>query len=481
MKLRDTLGLTFDDVLLVPKRSSVASRTAVHTTARLTRRLSLAIPILSANMDTVTEAAMAIAMAQLGGLGAIHRFMSSERQAAEVARVKRAESYIVEDPATVPPEASVAAARGLLETGGIGGLLVVDGAGHLLGLVTTRDVLFAPDPLARVETVMTPRARLVTAPDGIRLEAAQGLLHQHRVEKLPLLDSAGRVTGLITAQDIVKLQRHPAATKDGKGRLRVAAAVGVRAADLDRARLCVAAGADVLVVDIAHGHSDHALKMVTALKDQFPGVEVVAGNVAAADGVRALAEAGADAVKVGVGSGSICITRQVTGFGVPQLTAILDCAEAAQALDVPLIADGGVRNGGDLTKALAAGASTAMIGSLLAGTEESPGASVVRDGRRYKVVRGMASLTANVDRKALETDGPLANDDWEKVVPEGVEAVVPYRGRAADVLHQLVGGLRSGLSYAGATCLAELQANAEFIQITPAGVRESGPHDVQTV
>jgi IMP dehydrogenase len=481
MKLRETPGLTFDDVLLVPKRSSVASRTAVSTTARLTRRLSLALPIISANMDTVTEAAMAIAMAQLGGLGAIHRFMSSERQAAEVARVKRAESYIVEGPATVTPEKTVAAARTLMEASGIGGLLVVDGAGQLLGLVTTRDVLFAPDPTASVSTVMSPRAHLVTAPDGIRLEAAQRLLHEHRVEKLPLLDHDGKVVGLITAQDIVKLQHHPMATKDAKGRLRVGAAVGVRATDLERAALCVAAGADALVVDIAHGHSDHALKMVSELKRRFPNVEVIGGNVAAADGVRALADAGADAVKVGVGSGSICITRQVTGFGVPQLTAIMDCAEAAQALDVPLIADGGVRNGGDLTKALAAGASTTMIGSLLAGTEESPGASVVRDGRRYKVVRGMASLTANVDRKALDQGGQIANDDWEKVVPEGVEAVVPYRGHAADVLHQLVGGLRSGLSYAGATCLAELQANAEFIQITSAGVRESGPHDVQTL
>jgi IMP dehydrogenase len=380
----------------------------------------------------------------------------------------------------VAPATTVATARTLMETSGIGGLLVVAGDGQLLGLVTTRDVLFAPDPLAAVDTVMTPRASLVSALAGIRLEAAQRLLHEHRVEKLPLLDDAGRVVGLITAQDIVKLQRHPGATKDAKGRLRVGAAIGVRASDLDRAALCVSSGADVLIVDIAHGHSDHALDMVRELKRRVPNVEVVAGNVAAADGVRALAEAGADAVKVGVGSGSICITRQVTGFGVPQLTAILDCAEAARQLDVPLIADGGVRNGGDLTKALAAGASTAMVGSLLAGTEESPGASVVRDGRRYKVVRGMASLSANVDRKAIDGGAPLANDDWEKVVPEGVEDVVPYRGRAADVLHQLVGGLRSGLSYAGATCLDELQANAEFVRITPAGMRESGPHDVQT-
>jgi IMP dehydrogenase len=479
MKLRDSLGLTFDDVLLIPRRSSVASRTAVNTASRLTRRLQLAIPIISANMDTVTEAPMAIAIAQLGGIGAIHRFMTAERQAAEVARVKRAESHRVEKPATIAPSATVSAARAALEAGGIGGLLVVDAAQRLIGLVTSRDVLFAPEAGATVESIMTGGDRLVTASEDISLEAARRLLHQHRVEKLPLIAADGRVVGLITAQDIIKLARHPDATKDSKGRLRVAAAIGVRPTDLDRAAQCVAAGADVLVVDIAHGHSDHAIKMVGELKQRFPEVDVIAGNVAAADGVRDLAAAGADAIKVGVGSGSICITRIVTGFGVPQLTAILDCAEAAAALDIPVIADGGVRTGGDLTKALAAGASTAMVGSLLAGTDESPGASFIRDGRRYKVVRGMASLTANVDRKTLE-QGEFADDDWEKVVPEGVEAVVPYRGRAADVLHQLIGGLRSGLSYAGATSIASLQANAEFIRITPAGVRESGPHDVET-
>jgi IMP dehydrogenase len=481
MNVRDSLGLTFDDVLLAPKRSSVASRTAVNTSAPLTRRLNLAIPIISANMDTVTEAPMAMAIARAGGLGAIHRFMTPARQAAEVARVKRAESHIVEQPATVSPTATVATARSMLLSAGIGGLLVVSAAGELVGLLTTRDVLFAPDERAQVSTVMTPRERLVTGPSGLSLEAAQRLLHEHRVEKLPLLDNTGAVVGLITAQDIIKMAQHPLATKDSKGRLRVAAAVGVRANDLERAELCVAAGADVLVVDIAHGHSDHALKMIRELKRRFPAVDVIGGNVATAEGVCDLAEAGADAVKVGVGSGSICITRLVTGFGVPQLTAIMDCAEAARNAGLPLIADGGIRSGGDLTKALAAGASTVMVGSLLAGTEESPGISVIRDGQRFKVVRGMASLTANVDRLALEHQGPVDQDDWDKVVPEGVEAVVPYRGAAADVLHQLVGGLRSGLSYAGASNVAELQANAEFIRITPAGVRESGPHDVQTL
>jgi len=483
MKIRDDEGLTFDDVLLVPQRSAIVSRSAVNTHARLTPRITLNIPIISANMDTVTESAMAIAMARTGGLGAIHRFMTIERQAIEVARVKRAESYVVESPAMIVPAATAGEARQAMEVSGIGGLLVVGGSGELVGLLTRRDVLLAPDPAMPVEALMTPRARLVTAPMGISMEEAGRLLHQHRVEKLPLLDEEGRVAGLITSQDIIKLQQHPQATKDSKGRLRVSAAVGVRSSDIQRAEACVAAGVDVLVVDIAHGHSDHAINMVRELKRRFPQVEVIAGNVATAQGVRDLAEAGADAVKIGVGSGSICTTRVVTGFGVPQLTAIIDSAEAARELGVPLIADGGIRNGGDLTKALAAGADTAMAGSLLAGTEESPGASIVRDGQRFKVVRGMASLSANVERRAIERggDAPIDPLEWEQVVPEGVEAVVPYRGAVADILHQLIGGLRSGLSYAGATCIAELQQNAEFIRITPGGMRESGAHDVQTL
>jgi len=483
MQVRDTEGLTFDDVLLVPQRSAIVSRSAVNTSARLTRRIMLNIPIISANMDTVTESAMAIAMARAGGLGALHRFMTIERQAAEVTRVKRAESYVVESPATITPQTTVGEARQMMETQGIGGLLVVSDGGELVGLLTRRDVLLALDPSAPVETLMTPRARLVTAQVGIGMEEARRLLHEHRVEKLPLLDKHGQVAGLITSQDIVKLQKHPQATKDSKGRLRVAAAMGVRPSDLQRAEACVAAGADALVVDIAHGHSEHAVHMVRELKRRFPQVEVIAGNVATAQGVRDLAEAGADAVKVGVGSGSICTTRIVTGFGVPQLTAIMDCARAARELDVPIIADGGIRNGGDVTKALAAGAETVMVGSLLAGTEESPGASIVRDGRRFKVVRGMASLSANVERRAIEKgqDAPADPLEWEQVVPEGVEAVVPYRGDVADILHQLVGGLRSGLSYAGATCIAELQQNAEFIRMTPSGMRESGAHDVEAL
>jgi IMP dehydrogenase len=479
--VRPTLGLTFDDVLLVPKRSTVPSRTAVSTASCLTRNIPLAIPVVSANMDTVTEANMAIAVARAGGIGIVHRFMPAQRQAAEVARVKRAESYVVEDPVLVAPGDSVAVARSLMTAHGIGGLAVVDYTGELAGLVTTRDVLFAPDETAPVSSVMTPRDRLVTltASHTASQEEARTLLHQHRIEKLPLIDEHGHLRGLITAQDLIKPGTNPDASKDTKGRLRVGAAVGVRPDDLDRASACLSAGADLLVVDIAHGHADHALAMIRDLKRQFPAAEVVGGNVATAQAVRDLIEAGADGVKVGVGSGSICITRQVAGFGVPQLTAILDCAEEAHQAKVPLIADGGVRSSGDLVKALAAGASTVMIGSMLAGTAESPGAPVIRDGRRYKVVRGMASLTANIDRKRIERGAEVEDEDWERVVPEGVEAVVPFRGEAAEVLHQLVGGLRSGLSYAGATSLEELWQNAEFVQMTAAGAQESGPHDVQ--
>ncbi|MCU0486354.1 MAG: IMP dehydrogenase [Anaerolineales bacterium] len=485
MHIRETPGLTFDDVLLVPRRSSIASRSAVDTSARLARHLRLAIPIISANMDTVTEADMAIAMALAGGMGAIHRFMTHERQAAEVARVKRAESFVVESPATISPDASVTQARQMLHDLGIGGLLVTGPDGALLGMLTNRDILLAPDPLAPLSSVMTPREQLITltacGPQCDDLERARQLLHAHRIEKLPLLNEHGRVIGLVTAQDIIKHEQYPLATKDSKGRLCVAAAVGVKPGDLIRSEACVAAGADALVVDIAHGHSDHAIQVVRELKQSFPHTEIIAGNVATAAGVQDLVEAGADAVKVGVGSGSICTTRIVTGFGVPQLTALIDCAVAARAADVPLIADGGIRNGGDLTKALAAGANTAMIGSLLAGTEESPGASVVRDGRRYKIVRGMASLSANIERKMVEKGGEVDLVDWEQVVPEGVEALVPYRGAVIDLLHQLVGGLRSGLSYAGATNITELQEKAEFIQITGAGMRESGSHDVETI
>jgi IMP dehydrogenase len=328
---------------------------------------------------------------------------------------------------------------------------------------------------------MTPRERLVVARQGESLESARLTLHAHRIEKLPLVDQQDQVVGLITAQDITKLEQHPQATKDSKGRLRVGVAVGVRSIDVQRAMACAEAGADVLVVDVAHGHSDYVIDMVRTLKKQLPGVPVIAGNVATAEGVRDLVKAGAEGVKVGVGAGSICITRLVAGAGVPQLTAIIDCAEARRELDISLIADGGIHTSGDLTKALAAGASTAMVGSLLAGTDEAPGAPVIRNGRRYKIVRGMASLTANIARKEIEKQGEIDPDEWEKVVPEGVEALVDYQGEVSDVLYQLVGGLRSGMSYVGAATIEELWEKAEFIQITSAGLLESRPHDVKLI
>jgi IMP dehydrogenase len=481
MNLRPEIGLTFDDVLLVPKRSPIRSRLEVDTSSWLAPGIRLAIPVVSANMDTVTEASMAIAMAQAGGIGILHRFMPVKRQAEMVRRVKRAESFVVENPITISPEAGLAEARARMAETQIGGLVVTGPDGRLLGMLTARDLLLAPDLEAPVSALMTGRKDLIVAPANESLDSARLKLHEYRIEKLPLVDSEDRVVGLITAQDIVKLQEHPQATKDAKGRLRVGVAVGIRMDDLQRAAACLEAEADVLVLDVAHGHLDLAIEMIRALKQEFPRVPLIAGNVATAKGVRDLAEAGADSVKVGVGSGSICITRVVTGFGVPQLTAIAECAAAGRALDIPIIADGGMRNSGDITKALAAGASTVMLGSLLAGTEESPGAPVMRNGRRFKIVRGMASLTANMARKEVNQSGEIEEEEWLEIVPEGVEAVVPYRGGVTDILHQLLGGLRSGMSYGGARTLAELVENAEFIRITPAGREESGVHDVNVL
>lgn len=480
MKIRPDYGLTFDDVLLVPQRSGIRSRKDVSTATWLLPGIRLSIPIISANMDTVTEARLAIAMAQSGGIGILHRFMSIEDQADCVRRVKRAESIVVENPRTISIEASVEQARQQMAEAEVGGLVVIDADNRVLGIITNRDVNLAPDGNAPISGVMTPRDRLIIALKGETLEQARDKLFKHRIEKLPLVDAEGRLAGLITAQDIIKIETHPDATKDSRGRLRVGAAVGVREEDMGRASACVEAGVDVLVVDIAHGHSEHTLEMVRNLKQSFPTLPVIAGNVATAQGVRDLVEAGADSVKVGVGSGSICTTRIVTGFGVPQLTAIADCSKVAQQLGITVIADGGIRNSGDITKALAAGSSTVMLGNLLAGTDESPGAPVTRDGQRYKIVRGMASLTANVERKTLD-NAELTIENWGEIVPEGVEAMVPHRGSVADILHQLVGGLRSGMSYAGACSIEELWQKAEFIRITPSGNVESHPHNVELI
>ena len=481
------VGLTFDDVLLVPKLSDVRSRKDANVSSKFSRSIELSVPIVSTNMDTVTESAMAITMARLGGIGVIHRFMSVDEEVSEVAKVKRSESVVIEDPITLAPDRTVADAWELIGRHDIGGIVIVDALGKVLGLVTRRDIILEDDMGLKLRKVMTPSKDLITAPKGVGLEAAKKLLKDHKVEKLPLLDRSGRLAGLITSKDILKRRQFPKATKDPKGRLRVAAAVGVKGDHMDRARRLAEAGADALVVDIAHGHSTLALETLREIKRELRSVDVVAGNVATSKGAADLIRAGADAVKVGVGSGSICITRIVTGSGVPQLTAILDSAKAAREEGVPVIGDGGVRNPGDVTKALAAGASTVMVGSLLAGTEESPGPTILRDGQRYKLTRGMASLAATMGRKARETRSASKSEDElieeaiEESVPEGVEGLIPYKGRAEEVVAQLVGGLRSGMIYSGARTIPELQRKAEFMTITPAGVKESRPHDIKRV
>ncbi|HID72479.1 TPA: CBS domain-containing protein, partial [Candidatus Micrarchaeota archaeon] len=397
----------------------------------------------------------------------------------QVAKVKRLEALIIKDPYTISLKSTLAEAKDLMDRYNTS-LMVVGEGRELLGILTHRDIIFEEDLNKPVATAMTKKAKLITGPRGISMKRAQKLIHKHRIEKLPLVDRKGRLKGLITAKDLLKRIKFPTATKDDEGRLGVGAAIGVKKESLKRAQALINMGVDVLVVDIAHGHSDNAIDAVRALRREFGDIELVAGNVATPEGTRDLIEAGVDAVKVGVGPGSICITRVVTGFGVPQLTAVAECAAVAREYNVPIIADGGIRNSGDLVKALAAGASSVMLGSLLAGTKESPGVIILRNGRRYKVSRGMASLGAVMsrpDRQPEDDEDPT----WARVVAEGVEAAVPYRGSVNDVLDQLVGGLRSGLSYGGAMTIKELQANAEFIPITWAGLQESKPHDVEVL
>jgi IMP dehydrogenase len=483
MNLRKSKGLTFDDVLLVPKRSPIRSRSEVSTATFLTKSIALNLPIVSANMDTVTEFNMAIAMARAGGIGIIHRFMTVSQQVRQIERVKRAEGFIVSDPYRIDQKASLEDAERLMEDHGVGGLIVTDNQKKVIGIITRRDIFLAPDRQLSVKNVMTLPDQIISAQPGITLEEARQLLYEHRLEKLPIMDDQGNLVGLITAQDVVKSKRFPAATCDDQGRLRVGAAIGITKGEEDRAADLLAAGADVLVLDIAHGHADHCLDMVRILRERHPDAQIIAGNVATRDGARDLAEVGADAVKVGIGPGSICTTRIVTGFGVPQLTAVADAVAGIKesGRDIPVIADGGIRTSGDMVKALAAGASSVMIGSLFAGCEEAPGNPIIRDGKKVKVVRGMASLGAAISRQATtkeDDESAESQEDWDKVIPEGVEAVVPYRGYVREILHQLGGGLRSGLSYGGARTIAELQENAEFIEITPAGSHESGHHDV---
>jgi IMP dehydrogenase len=467
------LALTYDDVLLTPQRSHVASRADVSTRTRLTRGIELAAPIVAANMETVCEDRMAIAMARAGGIGVIHRFLTIERQVNEVGRVKRAEGFVVDEPWKLHAGATVAEARAMMREHGPSGLLLVDGEGRLQGIFTQRDLSAAGSDDEPAEAYATPRERLVTAEPGITLDEARAILHRHRIEKLPLADAGGALRGLITLRDIDALRDRPHASKDARGRLLVAAAVGVRGDYIERAQALVGAGCDALVLDIAHGHADHALRAVELLRESLPaGTQLVAGNVATAEGTDDLCRAGADGVKVGVGPGSACTTRIVAGVGVPQLTAVIACARAAEAHGVPVIADGGIRVAGDVAKAIAAGASTVMVGNLLAGTDESPGSVVTRDGKRYKVYRGMAS--AEAARRRAEAEGVAIT----QAVPEGVEAVVPYRGEAGDIVRTLVGGLRSAMSYSDAATIEDFHGKARFVRITHAGLIESMPHDV---
>jgi len=476
-------GLTFDDVLLIPERSSARSRRDIDTSTRLTRRVQLKIPIVSAPMDTVTEHAMAVTLARAGGIGIIHRFMTTEQQVDEVLKVKRSESILIEQPYSLSVDQKLRDAKRIMSQRGISGLLVLDSRGRLEGILTARDILFERDPDKRVGDLMTGLKDLVTAPATVTLEEAERILHEHKLEKLPLVDNEGRLKGLITSRDLLSLEQHPNASKDQKGRLLVGAAVGVKSGYLERAKALHEAGADVLVVDIAHAHSDIAIDAVRTIKKELPEVELIAGNVATRKGTEDLIAAGADAVKVGIGAGSICITRIVTGAGVPQLTAIMECAETAEHADIPIIADGGIRNSGDITKAIAAGASTVMIGSLFAGTEESPGITVMREGRKHKLVRGMASVAASYDRanRESEQNGEDSAIGLVEYVPEGVEAFVPYKGNASELIAQLIGGLRSGMSYCGATDISRLRGKRNFIRLSPAGLRESYSHDVEVM
>jgi len=475
------IGLTFDDVLLLPAESDVVP-SAADTSTMLTRNLRLRIPLVSAAMDTVTEARMAIAMARQGGLGVLQRNLAPQEQAAQVEVVKRSEAGMVTDPVTCSPQDTLAQVDALCSRFRISGVPVTDDNGALVGIITNRDMRFEVDHSKLVRDVMTPMP-LVTAHVGVTAEAALGLLRRHKVEKLPIIDGAGKLRGLITVKDFAKTEQYPDATKDPDGRLVVGAAIGVGADARDRAKTLAEAGVDVLVVDTAHGHSRAVLEMVSECKRQFgDAIDVIGGNVATREGAQALIDAGADAVKVGVGPGSICTTRVVAGVGVPQVTAIHDAWLACRPAGVPLIGDGGVQYSGDIAKAIAAGADTVMIGSLLAGTTESPGEIVLHNGKQYKTYRGMGSLGAMQSRgnaRSFSKDRYFADDvlSDDKLVPEGIEGRVPFRGPLAQVVQQLIGGLRSAMGYTGARTTAELQ-NAKLVRITAAGLKESHPHDI---
>jgi len=466
-------GLTFDDVLLMPMESNILP-SEVDVSTYLTRNIKLSIPIISAAMDTVTEAAMAISMAQHGGIGVIHRNLTIENQAIEVDKVKRYESGMIVDPITISPKAKVSEALELMRRYKISGVPVTENE-KLVGILTNRDLRFEVNLDKLVEEVMT-KENLITVSPGITLEEAKVILHKHRIEKLLVVDKDNKLKGLITVKDIKKMMEYPNASKDSLGRLRVAAAIGTHDA-LERAKELIAAKVDVLVIDTAHGHTKKVKETLKKLREKYPDTEIIAGNIATAEAAKDLIELGASAIKVGMGPGSICTTRIISGVGVPQITAIMKCADVAKDYRIPIIADGGIKYSGDITKALAAGASTVMIGSLLAGTDESPGELILYQGRYYKTYRGMGSLSAmqqgSRDRYSQETQW-----DAEKLVPEGIEGRIPYRGSTSQTIYQLIGGLKAGMGYCGCRTIPELQSKAKFIKITSAGLKESHVHDV---
>jgi len=481
-------GLTFDDVLLVPAYSEVLAA-EVDTRTRLTREIELQIPLLSAAMDTVTEAKTAIVMAEEGGLGFIHRNMPPANQAEEVEKVKKFESGMIINPITARPHQKLIDVLLMMKKHNISGVPVTDDSGKLLGILTNRDIRFEKNLDLKVEKIMT-RKNLVTVQEGISLEQSKALLHKHKIEKLLVVDKQNRLKGLITIKDIEKTEKHPNACKDELGRLRVGAAIGVGKEELKRAGVLIEAGVDVICVDTAHGHSRNVLEQIKAVRKAFKNCQLIAGNVATAEGTKALIQAGVDAVKVGIGPGSICTTRVVAGVGVPQITAIMECAQVARAKGIPIIADGGIKYSGDITKALAAGADAVMIGSLFAGTDESPGELILYQGRSYKLYRGMGSLGAMLEGSARRYGQEVSYEDilnqpdeqtgvsLGKLVPEGIEGRVPYRGPLSASIYQLIGGLRSGMGYCGCKTIKELKKKARFIQITSAGLRESHVHDV---
>jgi IMP dehydrogenase len=470
-------ALTFDDVLLIPKYSDVLPReTDVRT--KLTREIDLNIPLVSAAMDTVTESELAIALAREGGIGIIHKNFSIEKQAEEVDRVKRSESGMISDPVTLGPDHTVSEAIALMNKYHISGIPIVSGE-TLVGILTNRDLRFVDHHDRKVSDYMT-KDNLVTARVGTTLEDAEKILQKHKVEKLPVVDAVGKLRGLITYKDIQKKKKYPNACKDERGRLRVGAAVGVKLDTIERVEALVKAGVDLVIVDTAHGHSKGVINMVKTLKSKFPDLQLVAGNVGTKEGATCLIKAGADAIKVGIGPGSICTTRVVAGIGIPQISAVMECASAAAKYKVPVIADGGIKQTGDIAKAIAAGADSVMIGNLFAGVEESPGEKILYEGRAYKIYRGMGSLEA---MKAGSSDRYFqdAEDDIKKLVPEGIEGRVPYRGPLSDTVYQMVGGLRAAMGYLGCKTIAELKKNGQFIKITSAGLSESHPHDVDIV